>query len=257
MKLLDSHAHLGLISEDPIEQLLAAREAKHRGVERIVSISGGIDDFMQVYNNLKVATHVYHVTGISPAEVTRYKSGSEEEISKFAQLERVVAIGETGLDYFRKYGNKKDQIELFIRQLHLADKLGLPVVIHNRGAGEDVLDILRQEIPGKGAVLHCYSEDWNYAKRVLDMPVYISFAGNITYKNAHNLHETASQMPLERMLIESESPFMSPASQRGKRNRPAYLGEVAEFIATLRDESADEIAAATYANGCKFFQLPD
>ena len=255
MKLFDSHAHVGLISDDPIEQLLATKEALHKGVAKIISINGNYDDFQQIYGNLKTATHVYHAVGLSPAEVTRYKSGWEDQIRACAQKERVVAIGETGLDYFRKYGNKHDQVELFIQQLELAKSLDLPVIVHNRGASDDVLDILRQQIPPRGAVLHCYSEDWNYAKRVLDLPVYISFAGNVTYNNARHLHDTAGRVPLDRMLVESESPFMSPASHRGKRNRPSYLGETVNHIASLRAESAEQIAEITYQNGCAFFKI--
>lgn len=257
MKLFDSHAHLGLISDDHIEQLLAIKEALHKGVDKIVSINGNAEEFTKVYNNLKTATNIYHAIGLSPAEVTRYKSGWEEVITEYTKKERVVAIGETGLDYYRKFGSKKAQIELFIQQLELAKKLDLPVIIHNRGAGEDVLNILRLQIPPKGAILHCYSEDWKFAQQIFDLPIYISFAGNITYKNARNLHETAALMPLEKMLIESESPFMSPTAYRGQRNKPSYLPEVVQFIAELREESVELIAEKTYENACTFFNIVD
>ena len=257
MKIFDSHAHLGLISEDQIEQLYAVKEALHRGVAKIVSISGNPQSFRSVYSNLQTTTNVYHAVGIAPSEVTRQPSGWEEELVAAAKQERVVAIGETGLDYFRKFGSKKEQIELFIKQLELSGRLDLPVVIHNRGAGSDVLKILKQRMPPKGAVLHCYSEGWEFAQSILDLPIYISFAGNVTYKNARHLHETAALMPLEKMLIESESPFMSPAAYRGKRNRPAYLTEVVQFIAELRDEQPETIAEQLYKNTCAFFRIND
>ena len=212
MRLFDSHAHIGLIHEDPIEQLIVVQEAKREKVEGILSICNNLRDFFQVYENLKTASHVYHAIGVSPSEVTNPGRDWRDKIEEGVQLDRVVAIGEIGLDYYRKFGDKDSQIELFIAQLEIADRLGKPVVIHNRDAGGDVLEILRQKIPRRGGVLHCYSEDWAYAEQALELDLYISFAGNVTYRNARNLHETARNMPIERMLIESESPFMVPSA---------------------------------------------
>lgn len=255
MRLFDSHAHIGLINEDPIEQLIVVQEAKQTGVSGILSICNNVRDFFDIYENLKTASHVYHAIGVSPSEVMHPGKDWELNIEEGVRKERVVALGETGLDYYRKFGNKDSQIELFIRQLELAEKLGLPVIIHNREAGADILDILKERIPQRGGVLHCYSEDWSYAQQVLEMPVYISFAGNVTYRNARNLHETAKNMPLERMLIESESPFMVPAAYRGKRNRPAYLSETANFIAELRDQPVEEVTEQVYQNSLEFFGI--
>ena len=178
-------------------------------------------------------------------------------IEQSVQYERVVAIGEIGLDYYRKFGNKKSQIELFITQLDLANKLNLPVIIHNRDAGHDVLDILHDRLPGRGGVLHCYSEDAAYAEKALDLNLYFSFAGNLTYKNAKNLHETISVLPLDRILIESESPFMVPADYRGKRNMPKYLSLTARYMANMLDMEEDALAAQLWENSNKFFGLPN
>ena len=255
MKLFDSHAHIGLIHEDPIEQLIVVQEARRESVEGILSICNNLRDFFQVHDNLKTASHVYHAIGVSPSEVTNPGRDWQSQIEEGARRERVVAIGETGLDYYRKFGDKDSQIELFIAQLELADRLNLPVVIHNRDAGADVLDILRQKRPRRGAVLHCYSEDWVYAQQALDLDLHISFAGNVTYRNARNLHETAKKMPIERLLIESESPFMVPASHRGKRNKPAYLKETALFLAELREMEPDAFADQILANSRTFFAI--
>ena len=255
MKLFDSHAHIGLINEDPIEQLMIVQEARQAGVQGILSICNNLRDFFQVYDNLKTATHVYHSVGVSPSEVVNPGKDWEMRIEEGSKLDRVVAVGETGLDYYRKFGNKDAQVELFIRQLELAAKLDLPVVIHNREAGQDVLEILRDRIPARGGVLHCYSEDWSYAQEALELPLYISFAGNVTYRNARNLHETAKNMPLDRMLIESESPFMVPAAYRGKRNRPSYLPETVKFIAELREEPVEEVADTLYQNTLTLFNI--
>jgi TatD DNase family protein len=168
----------------------------------------------------------------------------------------VVAIGEIGLDYYRKFGDKKSQIELFITQLELAGKLNLPVIIHNRDAGHDVLDILRERLPPKGGVLHCYSENAEYAKRALDLNLYFSFAGNLTYRNARNLHETIEVLPLDRILIESESPFMVPAEYRGKRNMPKYLPSTGKYLADMLEMSEEDTAAFLWENSNRFFGLP-
>lgn len=255
MKLFDSHAHIGLIHEDPIEQLIVVQEAKREGVSGIVSICNNLRDFFQVHENLKTAGHVYFAVGVSPSEVINPGRDWRMKVEEGAQLPRVVAIGETGLDYYRKFGDKDSQIELFIAQLELADRLDKPVIIHNRDAGADVLEILRQKVPRRGGVLHCYSEDWDYAQQALEMNIYISFAGNLTYRNARNLHETARNMPLDRILIESESPFMVPSAYRGKRNKPAYLPETAKFLAELREMPEDELFEIVYQNTCTFFGI--
>jgi TatD DNase family protein len=255
MRLFDSHAHIGLINEDPIEQLIIVQEAKQANVTGLISICNNLRDFFEIYQNLKTATHVYHAIGVSPSEVMNPGKDWELTIEEGTAMDRVVAVGEIGLDYYRKFGNKDAQIELFIRQLELAEKLDYPVIIHNREAGRDILDILKEKIPSRGAVLHCYSEDWEYAQEALELPVYISFAGNVTYRNARNLHETAKNMPLDRMLIESESPFMVPATYRGKRNRPSYLVETAKYIAELRDQPVEEITEQVYENSRQFFGL--
>ncbi|RKX78890.1 MAG: hydrolase TatD [Spirochaetes bacterium] len=255
MKLFDTHAHIGLINEDPIEQLIITEEAKRAGIEHIVSICNNLHDFFQVYDNLSTATYVYHSIGVSPSEVSNPGRDWVEKIEEGTKLNRVIAIGEIGLDYFRKFGNRDSQIELFIRQLEMADKLGFPVIIHNREAGKDVLEILTEKLPERGGVLHCYSEDLEFAQKALNLNLYISFAGNVTYKNARNLHETAKNIPLERMLIESESPFMVPSAYRGKRNRPAYLKATVEFIAELRDEPLELVTETLYQNSLNFFGI--
>jgi len=180
MQLFATHAHIGLITEDPIEQLLIVQEARKESVEGIVSICNNLQDFFQVYENLRTASHVYHAVGVSPSEVTNLTRGWEAKIEEGAAFPRIVAIGEIGLDYYRKFGNKDSQIELFIRQLEIAERLGLPVVIHNRDAGRDVLEILKEKLPSRGGILHCYSESWNYAKEALELNLRISFAGNVT-----------------------------------------------------------------------------
>ncbi|MDR2618543.1 MAG: TatD family hydrolase [Treponema sp.] len=256
MQYFDTHAHIGLICEDPIEQLIVIQEARQVSVTRLVSICNSLHDFVKIYDNLKSAENVYHAVGVSPSEVQNPGKDWVRTIEQSVRLPRVVAIGEIGLDYYRRFGDKKSQIELFITQLDLAAKLDLPVIIHNRDAGKDVLEILKDRLPPKGGVLHCYSEDAEYAKRALNLNIFFSFAGNLTYRNAKNLHETIGVLPLDRILIESESPFMVPADYRGKRNMPKYLPTTARFLGEMLEIDDAELAAVLWDNACRFFGLP-
>lgn len=256
MKFFDTHAHISLIHNDPIEQLVVAQEAKRENVLGILSVTNNIRDFFGVYENLKTASNVYFAIGVSPTETANPGRDWEELLHQGIRLPRVVAIGETGLDYEKKYGNKQAQIQLFIRQLELAEMYNKPVVIHNRNASEDILEILKDRAPRHRIILHCYSETWGFAQRALDLPdLYISFSGNITYRNTRGIQETALQMPLERMLVETESPFIVPAEYRGRRNRPSYLPAIVNHIARLRELDVEELAAVLYDNSLRVFGL--
>lgn len=257
MQYFDTHAHIGLIYDDPIEQLIVTQEARQAGVTRIMSICNSLHDFSVVYDHLKGSDMVYHAVGVSPSEVQNPGKDWIQTIEQSVRLPQVIAIGEIGLDYYRKFGDKRSQIELFITQLELAAKLDLPVIIHNRDAGQDVLDILRECLPPKGGVLHCYSEDAAFARKALDLNLYFSFAGNLTYRNARNLHETIPVLPVERILIESESPFMVPAEFRGKRNMPAYLPSTGRFLAEMLDMNEEDMATTLWKNSNTFFGLPE
>ena len=258
MQFFDTHAHIGLIYDDPIEQLRVIQKAKQAGVSRIVSINNSLHDFARVYPNLKNIPGIYHAVGVAPSEVTNPGSNYLATIEENLKLPNVVAVGETGLDYFKQFGDKHSQIELFIQQLGLAQKYNLPVIIHNRDAGKDVFDILSQRIPDSGAILHCYSENAEYAKKCLDMNIYFSFAGNLTYRNARNLHETVLNIPLDRILIETESPFMIPSEFREKkRTMPEYLPSTAKFLSEILDMNLEELTAQLWKNSCKVFKLPE
>ena len=255
MRYFDTHAHIGLITEDPIDQLIVVQEARQEGVQHLVTVSNNLIDFYQLYENLKTEGQIYHSIGISPSSVEQPGEDWEARIAEGTRRERIVAIGEIGLDYYRKFGDRDSQVELFIRQLELAEKVSLPVIIHNRDAGSDVLEILRERLPRRGGILHCYSEDFEYSRKALELNLWISFAGNVTYRNARNLQDTAKRIPVERMLIESEAPFMVPAVHRGKRNKPSYINETAAFIAQIREMPVEELTEALYANSLAVFGL--
>ena len=260
MQFFDTHAHIGLIVEDSIEQIRVIQQAKVADVTRIVSINNSLRDFKKVYPVLKTIPGVYHAVGVAPVEVMNPGKNWISTVESSAKLPGIVAIGETGLDYYKQFGDKRSQIELFITQLEIARKFDLPVIIHNRAAGKDVLQILKEKIPPAGAILHCYDEDAKYAKACLDagLNVYFSFAGNLTYKNARNLHETVLNIPVDRILLETESPFMIPAQvKEKKRTRPAYLVHTAKFLAELLELPLEELAAQIWKNSCKIFRLPE
>ena len=258
MKLFDTHAHIGLIYDDPIEQLRVIQQAKQAGVHRIISINNSPMDFPRIYANLKGMKEVYHAVGVAPSEVTNPGSDWIATIEKNLELPNVVAVGETGLDYYKQFGDKRSQIELFITQLEIAQKHNLPVIIHNRDAGKDVYDVLTERLPDAGAILHCYSEDAEYAKKCLDKNIWFSFAGNLTYRNARNLHETVMNIPVDRILIETESPFMIPAEYRErKRTMPAYLPSTEKFLAEMLDMDPEVLAEQLWKNSCKAFNLPE
>ncbi|MBO4629982.1 MAG: TatD family hydrolase [Treponema sp.] len=258
MKFFDTHAHIGLIYDDPIEQLRVIQKAKQAGVARIVSINNSLMDFPKVYNSLKSVPGLYHAVGVAPSEVTNPGPDYAATIEKYLELPNVVAVGETGLDYYKQFGDKRSQIELFITQLEIAQKHDLPVIIHNRDAGRDVYDVLTERMPDSGAILHCYSEDAEYAQKCLDKNIWFSFAGNLTYRNARNLHETVLNIPVDRILIETESPFMIPAEYREKkRTMPAYLPSTANFLAEMLDMDLEALSEQLWKNSCKAFKLPE
>lgn len=256
MRYFDTHCHLGLIHDDQLEQLLVVQYAKRAGVKHIVSVCNSLTDFEVVYNNLRSASEVYHAVGVSPSESGNQLVGWETKIQELLKLKRVVAIGETGLDYVKNFAPKATQVDLFIKHLEIARKADLPVIIHNREAGNDILDILRTKIPDKGAIFHCYSEDRDFALKAMDLPVYFSFAGNITYKNIRKLTDTVSTLPPERILIESEAPFMSPAKYSKRRNKPEYIGETAAAIAQIKGMDVEELSEILYQNSLDAFHLP-
>ncbi len=256
MRYFDTHCHLGLIHENRLEQLVIVQYAKRASVQHIVSICNSLTDFEVVYNNLKSASGVYHAVGVSPSESGNRLDGWEAKITELIKLPRIVAIGETGLDYVKNFAPKQVQVDLFLKHLEIARRADLPAIIHNREAGGDILDILKTKIPAKGAIFHCYSADWTLARAALDLPVYFSFAGNITYKNIRKLVETVQNLPEDRILIESEAPFMVPAKYSKRRNKPEYLPEVADAIAEIRGVPVEEMSEILYQNSLRAFNLP-
>ena len=179
-----------------------------------------------------------------------------DELVAYAKHPKVIAIGETGLDYFRSEGDLDWQRDRFRRHITAAKQAGKPLIIHSRDAKEDTLRILEEESAGEaGGVMHCFTGDWDMAKRAMDLNFYISFSGIVTFKSARELQEVATRMPAERYLVETDSPYLAPVPHRGKPNQPAFVRHVAEFIAELRGESYEQVAAETTRNFEHLFKV--
>jgi TatD DNase family protein len=177
------------------------------------------------------------------------------QLVNLGQQDRVVAIGETGLDYFRVEGDVEWQRERFRTHIRAARELNKPLIVHTRAAREDTLKIMAEErAADAGGVLHCFTEDWEMAQAAMDMNFYISFSGIVTFKNALTLKDVARKMPSERMLVETDSPYLAPVPRRGKTNQPAYVRHVAEYVAELREDSLENVASATTNNFYALFK---
>jgi TatD DNase family protein len=259
MELIDSHAHIDFpqFVEDREAMLERARAA---GVTTLLAIGTGpgpekLDSalpFAEKYD------WIYATIGIHPHEAKEVTPKHLNELATLAKHPRVIAWGEIGLDYFYDHSPSETQHRVFRDQMELAAQAKLPIIIHCRDAWADCLNMLKEhwKPKGLGGILHCFSSTLEDAWRGIDMGFLISFAGNSTYPKAQNLRDVAKALPLEKILIETDSPYLAPQAYRGKRNEPAYVAEVARTLASVRDLSPDEVAAATSDNFRRLFRLP-
>ncbi len=228
-------------------------EAQQHDVQHMLCVSVSLERFVPMLALVAPYTQISASVGVHP-DGTGVEEPSVEALVELAQHERVVAIGETGLDYYRVDGDVEWQRERFRRHIRAAREVQKPLIVHTRAAREDTLKIMAQENAAQaGGVLHCFTEDWEMAQAAMDMNFYISFSGIVTFKNARDLQAVARQVPMERMLIETDSPYLAPVPKRGKTNHPAYVRYVAEYLAELREESVDTIASETTRNFYNLF----
>jgi TatD DNase family protein len=271
---IDSHAHLDgpRFDADRAEVISRARAA---GVSTILAI--GIGEGPGTLDcAVKLAAQypfIYATTGLHPHEAAKATDADFAQLEQLARAPKVIACGEIGLDYYYDHSPRDIQKNVFIRQMDIARAAKLPIIIHCRAsdnsddkigdnssnAWEDCLSLIEQhwKPTGLGGILHCFTSTWPHAKRALDMGFLISFAGNITFPKAQQIRDSAKQVSLDRILIETDSPFLAPVPHRGKRNEPAYVKEVARQLAELRGLSTEEIGAQTSQNFRRFFSLPE
>jgi TatD DNase family protein len=254
--LIDSHAHLDMKDfEDDLQEVLD--RALQGGITHIITI--GID-LSSSLKSLELANRydfIFSSIGYHPHNSDHIDSHSLNELSKLVSEQKIVAWGEIGLDFYRLYSPPDRQVDMFERQLEMAVQFNLPVIIHNRQADKELLDILKKRLPEKNrGVIHCFSGDYDLAMELIDMGYYISIPGTVTYKNALKVHDVSSRIPLERMLIETDAPFLAPVPKRGKRNEPLFVTYTAQKIAQLRDMDFEEVAHQTSKNAELLFGLP-
>ncbi len=250
--LIDSHAHL--VSLENIPEIL--QRAQESSIEKIVSISSDLPSTEATISLAEKYPCIFATTGVHPHSAETMSEEVLLGIDRFAENDKVVAIGETGLDYFYMNSEKEVQIKSFTEQIHLGKKHRLPIIIHVRDAHEDMLEILRTEsLADTPGVIHCYTGDYDTAKKYLDLGFYISFSGIVTFKRSEELREAAKNIPADKILIETDSPYLAPVPHRGKPNEPSYVKYVAETIAEVRGVSFDEVAEITKANAERLFRI--
>lgn len=254
MAFVDSHCHINFpeLAADMDGVLSRMRENE---VGSALCVSVNLEDFPQVLAIAEQHPNIYASVGVHPD----YEGVEDPSVSRLVELARhpkVIAIGETGLDYFRLKGDLEWQRERFRNHIRAARESGKPLIIHTREAAADTLRIMAEErVMESSGVMHCFTETWEVAEAALTMGFYISFSGIVTFKNARQIKEVAQRVPLDRILIETDAPYLAPVPHRGKLNQPAFVKHVAEEIATLRGISLDEVEKRTTENFSRLFKI--
>lgn len=254
MELFDSHAHYNDEKfEQDREELL--KEIYNSGVTKLVNAGYSLESSKTAIEIANSHEFIYATVGISPNDIEGFKKEDLNEITKLAQNKKVVAIGEIGLDYYWNKENKDLQKEVFVSQIEIANKLNLPIVIHTREAIYDTLEILKNNNCNKKGIFHCCPFNVDLVREGLKLGFYISFAGPTTFKNSKNANEIINMVPLSKMLIETDSPYLSPEPLRGRRNDSRNVKYIAQKIAQVKQISEEEVAKATYENAKRIFEI--
>jgi TatD DNase family protein len=254
--LIDSHCHLDMDAyQGKLDTVI--QSAKHAGITRIITIGIDLASSKKAVELADQHSEVFATVGVHPHSVEEATETGYAEIAQLASHPKVIGYGEIGLDYAKLYAPVDVQQKEFVRQLTLARELHLPVVIHDRDAHQDTLTMLRKCGPfPDGGVMHCFSGDTSFAEHVLALGFYISIPGIVTFKNAKALQQVVMETPLERMLLETDGPFLAPVPWRGKVNRPDYMLYTAAKVAELKNCSIETVAAQTSRNTTNLFSLP-
>jgi len=252
MQIVDSHCHINF---DELAQRLPEilENARRNDVSHMLCVSVNLEDFPQVKRLADEYQHIFASVGVHPC-YEDVKEPSIDELVEIAQDSNIVAIGETGLDYFRIEDQDMTwQRDRFVRHITAAKEVDKPLIIHTRNAADDTMRILKEEGANEcRGVMHCFAEDWSVAKKALDLGFYISFSGIVTFKSATNVQEVARKCPIDRVLVETDSPYLAPVPLRGKLNEPAYVRHTAQYVADLKEVSLEFLAETTTGN---FFEL--
>ncbi|NKB47043.1 MAG: YchF/TatD family DNA exonuclease [Legionellales bacterium] len=255
--LVDSHCHLDCLDLTEYQQDLTAAlaAAQDHDVSHFLCVSIDLTHFPRVLSIAEQYSNVFASVGLHP-NVTDEVEPNTQQLIELAQHDKIVAIGETGLDYYRSNGELTWQQDRFRRHIQVARHVQKPLIIHSRQAPTDTVNIMQQEQADHiGGVMHCFTENWDMAKRCLDLGFYISISGIVTFRNAQELVDVVRKVPLDRLLIETDSPYLAPVPFRGKPNEPQYVKYVAEKVAEIKQVSYEEVAQATTKNFFKLFAL--
>ena len=253
--LVDSHCHLDRLDYEGKHKNIAdvIDKARVQGITHLLSVCVTLDDYPAMAEMIAPYKQVSSTCGIHPL----YKEAVMDEalLLEYASSDKVVAIGETGLDFFYSPETKEWQMDAFRRQIRVAKQLNKPLIIHTRGARQETLDILHEEGAEQvGGVLHCFTESIEMAEEAMKLGFYISVSGIVTFKNAKELQEVIKAVPLDRLLVETDSPYLAPVPHRGQENEPAYTHDVAKFVADLKGVSFEELAEVTTNNYFNLFK---
>ncbi len=250
--LIDTHAHIDML-EEPTNQVLL--EMQDFGVKKVIIPSVEISTMQNIVNIANQNENIYAMVGIFPSEAKTYNKDIEEKMIDFAQNKKVVAVGEIGLDYYWDKSFNDIQQDVFIKQIKLANKLNLPIVIHDREAHKDTFDILKEHNQNSKVLFHCFSGSVEFMRECVKQGWFIALGGVVTFKNAIKMKEVTKEVPPEKLMLETDSPYLTPVPYRGKPNKPAYVKYVAEEIAQLRNMALEEIIDITTSNAEEFFGI--
>lgn len=254
MALIDTHTHINYLEKITPEE--SVQNAASNGVEILLVPSASPEDIDNVPELVKKFDNVYGMLGVHPEDAEKWTDDILDKIREYSKSEKIVAIGEIGLDYYWDKEHKDIQKDIFIKQVKIANELNLPISVHDRDAHKDTFDILKEHNKNSKVVLHCFSGSVEFARECLKEGWYIAIGGVVTFKSAYKMQEVAKAVPLDRLLLETDAPYLTPVPYRGKENQPAYVKYVAEEIAKLRGITFDEVVKATCDNAKKVFNLP-
>ncbi|MEZ0323408.1 MAG: TatD family hydrolase [Hydrogenothermaceae bacterium] len=246
-KLVDTHCHLDMIDFDEVEESV-------REVNILLTVGCDEDEISKALNLGKKFENVYVAIGYHPYEADRIDENSIKSLENLLKSDKVVAVGEMGLDFYRNNASKENQYKYFLMQIDLAKKYNLPVIIHSREANRETQEIIKSENIDNG-IMHCFGGDYNLLKTALDNGLYISFAGNVTYPKADNLREILRYVPLDRLLLETDSPYLSPQKVRGQKNKPSNIRYTYEFVSQFLNIDLEDLENVIYNNTLSLFKI--